>query len=82
MGCLNNGNDDPILYDVTFLGFNDVVLKQEEVEKGKSAVAPTAPEVSGYVFSNWDVDYKNINSNLTVKAIYTKESLKTFSVIF
>lgn len=82
VGCLNGENDDPVLYDVTFLGFNDIVLKQEEVEEGKSAVAPTAPEVSGYIFSNWDIDYKNIRSDLTVKAIYKKEEIKTYTVVF
>ena len=57
-------------YAVTFLGFNDVELKKENVEYGKAATAPTAPEVTGYTFKNWDKEFNNITGDLTVKAVY------------
>ena len=66
-------------YSVTFLGFNDVELKKENVEYGKSATAPSAPEVTGYTFKNWDKDFSNITGDLTVKAVY---EINKFTVSF
>ena len=57
-------------YSVTFLGFGDVELKKESVEYGKAATAPSAPEVTGYTFKNWDKEFNNITADLTVKAVY------------
>ena len=66
-------------YAVTFLGFNDVELKKENVEYGKAATAPTAPEVTGYTFKNWDKEFSNITGNLTVKAVY---EINKYKVVF
>ena len=59
-------------YTVKFIGFNNTVLKTEYVEKGSTAIAPTAPSVDGYTFKGWDQEFDNITSNLEVKAIYEK----------
>lgn len=64
-------NQVPVeVYTVTFLGKDGVELKSEEVEKGKSATAPEAPEVEGFVFKGWDTDFSNVQTDLTVHAIY------------
>ena len=63
---------DVQVYKVTFLGFNDTELKVENVEYGKNATAPSAPEVDGYTFTGWDKDFDNITEDLTVKAVYEK----------
>ncbi|MBR4565205.1 MAG: leucine-rich repeat protein [Paludibacteraceae bacterium] len=63
---------DVQVYKVTFLGFNDTELKVENVEYGKNATAPSAPEVDGYTFTGWDKDFDNITGDLTVKAVYEK----------
>jgi hypothetical protein len=61
---------DVQVYKVTFLGFNDTELKVENVEYGKNATAPDAPEVEGYTFTGWDKEFDNVTSDLTVKAKY------------
>jgi len=67
------------IYTVTFLGFNDTELKVEYVEYGGSATPPDEPEVEGYTFIGWDKDFSNISSDLTVTALYKKN---TYTVTF
>ncbi|MDR0854062.1 MAG: InlB B-repeat-containing protein [Clostridiales Family XIII bacterium] len=57
-------------YIVTFLDFNDVELAKQTVAYGNKAIAPSNPSREGYSFSGWDKSFKNITSNLTVKAQY------------
>ena len=57
-------------YAVTFIGFNGVELKKENVEYGKAATAPDAPAVTGYTFKGWDKKFDNITADLTVTAQY------------
>ena len=66
-------------YTVTFVDYNDDVLKTEEVTSGESATAPTEPTREGYDFAGWDTEFNNVTDNLTVKATYT---VKTFTVTF
>jgi hypothetical protein len=61
---------DVEVYKVTFLGFNDAELTVENVEYGKYATAPDAPEVEGYTFTGWDKEFDKVTSDLTVKAKY------------
>ena len=58
-------------YTVTFKDASGNVLKEEIVEKGQSATAPTAPERLGYEFSGWSRDYSNVAANITVTTKYT-----------
>ncbi|MCL2172740.1 MAG: InlB B-repeat-containing protein, partial [Candidatus Bathyarchaeota archaeon] len=51
--------------------------KEEHVEYGKSATAPTNPSRSGYTFTGWAPAFNNIVSNLTVKAQYTQNTPPT-----
>ena len=61
-------------YTVTFKDHDGKVLKTEEVEKGKSATAPTAPTREGYTFKSWDKAFSNITSNVTITAQYEKKA--------
>lgn len=66
-------------YKVTFKDYDGRVIKEEEVEKGKSATAPLNPSREGYEFSGWDKTFTNITSSITVTATY---KILTFKVTF
>ena len=67
-------------FNVTFVDYDDSVLKEERVYKGDSATAPDmvghvyadldSQTKQGYVFDKWDKEYSNITSDLTIKAEY------------
>ncbi len=58
-------------YTVTFVDYDDTVLKIVVVEYGNSATAPDSPDnKEDYTFSHWDKSFNNITSNLEVKAVY------------
>ena len=61
---------DPIYYTVIFQDWDGSILKNEQVEQGKSATAPAAPVREGYTFIGWDKDFSNVQSDLTVTAQY------------
>lgn len=65
---------ETVKYTVTFLGKDGVVLKTESVEEGMSAIAPDAPEVSGYTFTGWDKSFDNVTAEITVNAVYVQIS--------
>ena len=68
-------------YTVTFVDYNDEVLKTEEVAAGESATAPTEPTREGYDFAGWDTDFSNVTSNLTVKATYTEKEKADYTAL-
>ena len=55
-------------YEVKFIGFNDEVLKSENVKHGDDATAPTINSPTGYTFIGWDKEFNNVTSDLEVKA--------------
>jgi uncharacterized repeat protein (TIGR02543 family) len=57
-------------YTVTFVDWDDTLLKTEQVVHGGSATAPADPSREGYVFVGWDKLFDNVTSDLTVRAIY------------
>ncbi len=57
-------------YNVTFEDWDGTLLKEETVEHGGDAVAPTDPEREGYTFTGWDTDFSNVTEDLSVKANY------------
>ena len=57
---------------VTFKGKDGEVLATVEVEEGKAATAPNAPDVEGFEFKGWDKEFANVASDLEVNAIYEK----------
>lgn len=71
---------EPPMYTVTFIDYYGNVLSVQEVYRGKSAKAPAAPAVTDKVFAGWNVDFTNVQSNLTVKAVY--DNAAEYTVIF
>ena len=61
-------------YAVRFLNDDGTLIKEQEVEKGQSAEAPSCPEKKGYIFKGWDKDFSNVTSNIEVKAIFEKNA--------
>ena len=57
-------------FNVIFVGFGGVTLKEEVVPYGGSATAPSVPFVEGYDFKGWDTDFTNVQYDLTVTALY------------
>ncbi len=57
-------------YSVVFTDYDDSILKNELVEYGSSATAPSNPSRTGYTFIGWDREFNNIAGALTVKAQY------------
>ena len=71
-----------VQYTVTFIGFNNEVLLEVEVEEGKDATFPLAPSVDGYNFIGWDQEATNVQSDLEIKAQYELIPVKTYVVRF
>lgn len=63
-------------YTVTFYDWDNTVLKTQTVVKGQSATAPAAPTREGYTFTGWDKSFTNVQANLSVKAVYTQNSVE------
>lgn len=58
-------------YTVEFYNYDgSVLLDTQTVKHGGDAVPPEAPEREGWVHTGWFPDYKNVTSNLQVKAEY------------
>lgn len=66
-------------YTVTFLTIDEGIIRRVEVNEGEAAEAPNAPTVLGHNFLNWDIDFSNVTSDLTVRPIYEK---RTYNIIF
>lgn len=71
-GSLNITYKEIKKYEVSFVGINGNPIQKQMIEEGKSAVAPTVPNVAGYRFIGWDTPFNNVRSNLTIRAIYEK----------
>ena len=68
-------------FTVTFKGKDGAVLSTVEVEEGKAATAPNAPEVEGFEFKGWDKEFANVTSDLEVNAIYEKVVTGSIKII-
>ena len=73
-------------YNVNFVDYDGTILDTQIVEDGKDAIAPKNPERAStekysYAFIGWDVDFSNVTSDLTIKAIYD-EKINKFNVKF
>ncbi len=78
----NKANDtlevsyEPYMYTVTFVDYDDKVLKTEEVAITKAATAPATPTRNdGFIFTGWDKNFDYIQSDLTVKAQYKDDNV-------
>ncbi len=59
-------------YTVTFKDKDGKEIAKVEVEEGKDATAPNAPEVEGFKFKGWDKEFTNVTTDLVVTAQYEK----------
>ena len=59
-------------YTVTFLDWDDSVLKTMLVAPGKDAEPPIDPKREGYTFIGWRPAVTNIQANTTIYAQYEK----------
>ena len=59
-----------VTHKVTFQDKDGNILKEETVNAGAAATAPTAPEVEGYKFIGWDQTFDNVTGDIVVKALY------------
>ena len=70
-----------VTYTVTFVDYDGTTLKTEEVESGKSATAPTTPTRENYTFKEWDTDFSNVTSDLTVTAVYEENAKADYTAL-
>ena len=71
--------DETIYFTVTFEdGLTGAVIDEQTIEQGQNAVAPEPPTHDGYQFKEWDTDYTNVLTDITVTATY--EALHQYSV--
>ena len=66
-------------YTVTFMDGEKVLETFTNVPHGSAVTAPEVPEKDGKTFKEWDKDFKNITSDLTINAVY---DVDTFTVTF
>ena len=66
----------PIEYTVVFKDKDGNELSTQTVKLGADATAPEAPEVGGYIFSEWDKDFTNITGDTVITAVYLKDDTK------
>ena len=69
-----SSGSSPVTYTVTFIDYDGRELKVQSVESGKGASAPSDPTREGYTFIDWNVEFNNITSNLTVSAVYEQDT--------
>jgi len=80
----STGNTTPTVtsYTVTFKDYNGTVIgTPQAVNYGGSAVAPTAPTRTGYVFAGWDKTFDKVTGDLVVTAKYTSGNTYDFKPI-
>lgn len=63
-------DSDELKYEVTFLDYDDKVLKIDRVSPGADAEPPVDPVRSGYRFTGWRPDYTKVQGDMTVYAQY------------
>ena len=70
------GNNDRVAkYTITFLDADGNVIEEVVVREGESVEAPEVPnKLNGLYFRGWDKELDEINSDMTVSAIYSGPS--------
>ncbi len=63
---------DKNVYKVTFKDYNGYIVKEEYVEHGQSATAPS-PNREGYTFDGWTKAYNNVTADVVTEAEYTRK---------
>lgn len=60
----------PDLYTVLFVNWDGSILNTQQVSPGDDAMTPNNPTRAGYIFTTWDSAYSNVQSDITVTALY------------
>lgn len=66
IGC----NKEKELVNITFIDFYGNVVEIKTVDKGSDASGPTLNNVPYHNFYKWDQDLKDVQSDITTKALY------------
>lgn len=66
-------------YTVTFMDGEKVLETFTNVPHGDTVTAPEVPKKDGKTFKEWDKDFSNVTSDLTINAVY---DVDTFTVTF
>lgn len=61
-------------YNVEFVDYDGMIISNQSVAYGESALLPEAPTREGYVFTGWDTDeHVAVTEDITVNAVYVPE---------
>jgi len=63
---------------VTFVDYNNMIIDEQEIEYGTSAIAPTSPTRNNYRFTGWSGNFNNVTSDLVIKAQYVRQYVVSF----
>ena len=66
--------DIAVGFTVTFVDWNDAVLKTEAVIRGGNATAPPTPSRAGWTFTGWNGSFTNVQGNVAIRANYTENA--------
>jgi Listeria-Bacteroides repeat domain (List_Bact_rpt). len=66
-----------VYYNVTFYS-DSTSLRSQSVRRGQNASAPLTPVKVGHTFNGWDRGFTNVQSNLTVNAVWIRSQKVTF----
>ncbi|MBO5774172.1 MAG: InlB B-repeat-containing protein, partial [Clostridia bacterium] len=64
-----DGEGQPILVDGK---------PSQKVAYGESAIAPDAPDMPGYDFIGWNMEFNSVKSDLTIRALYDTEKMTIY----
>lgn len=76
-----DSNYTRIKYTITFIDYDNTIIKTVTINKGENVFFPDNPRREGFLFVGWDHDLENIESDLTVKAIYNQLEEKLLLVL-
>ncbi len=67
-------------FKITFVGKDGEVLSEQEIMRGRDAIAPEVPQYARFRFVGWDKAFTGVSSDLTVTATYVQ--VPKYTVIF
>lgn len=69
-------------FDVSYVDYDGSVISKQTISKGENAIEPFPPKRTGYTFTGWSSNNKNIQSDTTIKATYVKKQNQKYTVKF
>ena len=70
-----------LTYTVTFKDWDGTIFKNEVVNWGTAATAPSDPTRAGWTFAGWDKAFNAVKSDLIVTATYTQNPVYTVTFL-